>query len=125
MDNIFFKEQKSASGKATLILSWSLASVTFYFGLNEIISPKDWVAFVPGFLGSGNLANTLVIIHGIALCTIGLAFILNYYRRVAAALFCLMLLEIIFNLLFQSGLSDIVARDVGLFGAAAALFFLD
>lgn len=107
------------------ILSYSLAFVVIWFGVNEVLSPQNWVAFVPSFFGDGQLAVWLVISHGVALTAFGLALFFNFYRKIAAALLALMLLEIIGNLILESGLSEIAVRDIGLLGAATALFFVD
>jgi hypothetical protein len=111
-----------SAARAATILSWSLALVLFYFGLNEIISPQNWIAFAPAFVGTGTLAVILVTLHGIVLAAVGVMLVLNYYRRVASAVLVLLFIEITANLILQGGISDIAIRDFGLLGAAAALF---
>ncbi len=110
-----------ASRRATSILRYALAVVALWFGINEIIFPVTWEAFIPGFLGNGAHIATLVVIHGVTLSACGLAFVFNHYRRTAAYLFALLLFLIIADLVIQSGFSDIAIRDVGLFGATLAL----
>ena len=104
-----------------LVLSWALAFVVLWFGLNEVFNSQNWVGLVPGFLRPfGVLA---VVLHGAILLCCGLALVLNFYRKIAAFVIALLLLEIIINFLFISGLSDIVVRDIGLFGMAVAIIF--
>jgi len=115
---------QSSAAKSATILAWSLAIVLFYFGLNEVLSPQDWITFAPAFLGTGSLAISLVILHGILLSTTGVALVVNYYRKLTSAVVALLLFEILANLITQSGFSDIVIRDIGILGAAIALFFM-
>lgn len=103
------------------ILSWFLGFVVLWFGIGEIMSPQNWIAFVPDFLGNGQLATTAVFFHGLILSACGLLLVFNHYRRLAAAVIGLLLLEIIINLVFQAGLSDVAVRDIGLLGMAIAL----
>ncbi len=110
--------------RSATILAWSLAIVLSYFGVSEIFSPQDWTAFAPAFLGTGNLVIALVITHGILLSMAAAALILNYHRKIMSAAVILLLLEIVANLVVQSGFSDVVIRDIGLLGAAISLFFM-
>jgi hypothetical protein len=103
------------------IVSWGLAFVVIWFGINEIISPRDWVAFAPAFLGSGGLALFSVFLHGTVLCACGLLLVFNHYRRLGAFILVLLLTEIIILLWIEGGLSDIVVRDIGLWSMALAL----
>lgn len=105
------------------ILSWSLAFVVIWFGVTEIMHPAEWAVFVPSFVAGVAPAATLVTVHGFLLFVLSLALIFNFYRRVAAIIVAIILLEIIFNFLQKGGLNPIVVRDIGLFGAALALSF--
>ncbi|MCL5733790.1 MAG: hypothetical protein M1334_04030 [Patescibacteria group bacterium] len=106
-----------------LILSWSIAFVVIWFGVNEIHSPQDWVVYAPSFLGTGRLADNLVLFHGLLLCVSGAALVFNFYRRMAALIIFLMILEISATFIFQTGVSDVVVRDIGVAGAALSLVF--
>ena len=103
------------------VLSWGLAFVAGWFGVNEILSPGDWVVFAPPFLGTGSLALGLVTLHGVVLSVCALLLALNYYRRVAGAVLALVFVEVIAGLVYSSGLSDIAVRDIGLFAVSLAL----
>ena len=117
----FQKNVVSDSKHLGTVISYALAFVVIWFGVNEIFTPGDWAAFVPAFLGTDAFATFLVVVHGLLLIAAGLALAFNFYRRIGAALLTLMLAEIIVSLLVNSGLTDIVARDIGLLGMAVAL----
>jgi hypothetical protein len=103
------------------VLSYALGFVVGWFGLNEILAPQEWVTFAPPFLGTGTFAVTLVVVHGIILATCAVLLFTNMYRRVAGAVLALIFLEVIVDLVSQTGLSDIAVRDIGLCGMSAAL----
>jgi len=106
-----------------LILRYALAFVVIWFGINEIFATSKWLSYVPHFLGTGALAYDLVIFHGIVLCLAGILLALGWQTRIVAAIVALMLLDIVINFLFTSGLNSVAIRDVGLFGAALSLVF--
>lgn len=106
------------------ILSYSLGFVVGWFGMQEILSPQEWVAFAPPFLGTGTVALTLVVLHGVILATCALLLFMNIYRRIAAGILVLVFIEVILGLVTQTGLSDIAVRDIGLCGMALGLVFL-
>lgn len=103
-------------------LSYALAIVVLWFGVSEIITPTPWESFVPGFFGEGPLIPVLVVIHGIILVICGIMFLFNFHRRIAAAAVTLLIFESIVDTIIGSGITDIAIRDVGLFGAALALW---
>jgi uncharacterized membrane protein len=103
------------------VLSYFLAFVVIYFGVNEILSPEKWLTFVPKFLGTGDMITYMVMGHGILLLLCGLGLVLNMYRRFAAILLFLMLADVVFNLYASDGFSSIVVRDIGLAGMALGL----
>lgn len=111
--------------KQKTILSFFLGFVVIWFGIQEVTSPGHWVAFVPHFLGAGQTLVHLVVIHGVVLLAAGIALVFGIYRRFAAAVVTLMLLQIVVTLLFAEGLDEISVRDIGLFGAALALAWKD
>src|SRR3989344_7216728 len=98
------------------ILSYFLAFVVIWFGINEIFNPESWVVFLPEFFENFDVVNILVIGHGILLTLCGLALVFNFYRKYIAIILSLILANIIVTLLFSSGLSQIAVRDVGLLG---------
>ncbi len=118
---------KSVVGIATNpenILSYTLGFVVAWFGLNEVLAPQEWVAFAPPFLGTGTLAVSLVVIHGIVLVTCAVLLFFKLYRSIAAGILALVFVEVVIGLVTQTGLSDIAVRDIGLCGMATGLAFL-
>jgi len=106
------------------ILSYALGFVVAWFGLHEIFSPQDWVAFAPPFLGDGTMVLGLVVLHGVVLTTCAILLVVNFHRKIAAGILTLIFIEVVIGLLSQTGLSDIAVRDVGLGGMAMGLVFL-
>lgn len=98
-----------------------LGFVVIWFGLNEVRNPEAWAIYVPGFLQGMSMVNTLVLVHGVILILSGVALIFNFYRRLAAIVLALMLLDIVATLWLGSGLDEITVRDIGLLGMALAL----
>ena len=111
----------TSSNKTQTILRLFLAFVVIWFGLQEIFTPDTWVTFVPTFLGQGSLALDLVIVHGIILTVCAVLLIFKLYTRLAAWIVVVLLLEIIINLIFKSGFSGLVVRDIGILGMALAI----
>ncbi len=106
-----------------IILSFFLAFVVLWFGINEILYTQDWIGLVPGVLKNAFPVNFLVLFHGMTLTVCGLALVFNIYRKIAAAVIAFLLLEIIINFLFVSGLSGVAVRDIGLLGMAIAIIW--
>lgn len=103
------------------IVAYSLGFVMLWFGLNELIIPKNWVGFVPEFLANMDLANVLILIHGFLLTACGLGLLFKKTRRVAAVIVSLMMFEIVVDILIQGIAMDIIVRDVGILGMALSL----
>jgi hypothetical protein len=64
----------------------------------------------------------MVLLHGWLLSVLGVALVFGIAPQLAAGVSALMLLEIVVSLSLTGGVSDIVARDVGVFGLAVAVF---
>ncbi|MCE9549231.1 hypothetical protein K8Q98_02420 [Candidatus Nomurabacteria bacterium] len=104
-----------------VVLSYFLAFVVIWFGVSEVSSPERWVVFVPTFLNLGDMVNSLVMVHGVVLVLCGLSLVFNFYRRIAAFIVLIMLIDIVTTLILVSGLDEISVRDIGLLGMALAL----
>jgi hypothetical protein len=63
----------------------------------------------------------LVLAHGWVLVVLAVAMLSGIAPRLAAAVACLLLLEIVVSLTASAGLSDLVLRDVGVLGLAISL----
>ena len=105
------------------IVAWGIAFVFAWFGMNEILSPSEWTAYVPSFLGTGSLIIDLVVIHSAALGACALLLILDIGRMYVGILASLLILDIVVALVMQNGLDPISVRYIGLFCAALSLVF--
>jgi uncharacterized membrane protein YphA (DoxX/SURF4 family) len=97
-----------------------LGLVLLWFGYHELVDPGMWTGYVPVFSATSNIAQILVLAHGWLLLVLAVALLAGIAPRVAASLAALLLLEIIISLGVH-GLSDLVLRDVGVFGLALAV----
>ncbi|MHB1525398.1 MAG: hypothetical protein ACYDEA_08260 [Candidatus Dormibacteria bacterium] len=120
------------AGVVEVVQGWSptvarlaLGLVLLWFGLHELFQPSLWTGYVPGIAQTSALALGMVLLHGWVLVLLGAALMLGIAPRLAAAVSALLLLEIVLSLSLTGGLSDIVARDLGVFGLAVAVFASD
>jgi len=103
----------------------SLGLVLLWFGMHELFQPSQWTGYVPIISQTSHLALAMVLLHGWLLSVLGVALVLGVAARLAAGVSALLLLEIVLSLSFTGGVSDIVARDLGVFGLAVAVFASD
>ncbi len=113
---------EAAQDWAPTVARLALGLVLLWFGLHELIQPSLWTGYVPAIPQSSGLALGMVLVHGWVLVLLGAALLLGIAPRVASAVSALLLLEIVLSLSFTGGVSDIVARDLGVFGLAVAVF---
>ncbi|HVC23404.1 MAG TPA: hypothetical protein VNH82_08285 [Candidatus Dormibacteraeota bacterium] len=90
-----------------------------------MFQPSQWTGYVPIISQTSHLALAMVLLHGWLLSVLGVALVLGVAARLAAGVSALLLLEIVLSLSFTGGVSDIVARDLGVFGLAVAVFASD
>lgn len=102
-----------------------LGLVLLWFGIHELVQPSLWTGYVPAVPSTSSFALALVVLHGWILVMLGVALALGLGTRAAAGLSALALLEIVLSLTFTGGVSDIVARDLGVFGLALAVLASD
>jgi uncharacterized membrane protein YphA (DoxX/SURF4 family) len=107
---------------APTVARLALGLVLLWFGLHELIQPSLWTGYVPAISQTSALALGMVLIHGWVLVLLGAALVLGIAPRLAAAVSALLLAEIVLSLTLTGGVSDIVARDLGVFGLAVAVF---
>ena len=100
-----------------ILLRLGLAFVFFYAAIGGLVSPNDWIGWLPVFLQNTlmlNLFSVMEIIMGV--------WILSGYQSFWAGIFSgFMLLGIV---VFNFQVMIVVFRDVGLALAAFALAFL-
>lgn len=116
---------EAAQDWAPTVARLALGLVLLWFGLHELIQPSLWTGYVPAIPSTSHLALALVLAHGWALSVLGVALCLGVATRLAAALSALALLEIVISLSLTGGVTDIVARDLGVFGLAVAVLASD
>ncbi|MGE5288687.1 MAG: hypothetical protein ACM3ML_16105 [Micromonosporaceae bacterium] len=98
-----------------------LGLVLAWFGYHELVQPAPWTGYVPVLNPSSSFAVILVLIHGWVLLVLAVALLAGVMPRTAAALAAILLAEIVISLAVNNGLSDLVLRDVGVFGLAVCL----
>ncbi len=122
-DNQLYRQKLNRERIRKYLVISGISLIFFIFGVWELTNPQYWSAFVPSFLA--NIINNLVLvrIHGIILIFLALWLSVGFYRKIAAILSSLVLLNIILFLLFSSGFSDIVVRDLAIFLFSVSLIF--
>jgi uncharacterized membrane protein YphA (DoxX/SURF4 family) len=92
-----------------------LGLVLLWFGYHELVQPGLWTGYVPVLSATSHAAQVLVLAHGWLLLVLAVALLGGVAPRLAAGIAAVLLLEIVISLGVQ-GLSDLVLRDVGVFG---------
>lgn len=101
-----------------------LGLVLLWFGYHEATDPALWTGYVPIVSGASALAKVLVSAHACILLVLAVALLIGTLPRTAAAVAALLLAEIVIALAVTGGLSDLVARDLGVLGLALTVFGL-
>jgi uncharacterized membrane protein YphA (DoxX/SURF4 family) len=99
----------------------ALGLVLAWFGYHELVRPGEWTGYVPVVSPSSSLAIVLVLAHGWVLLVLAVSLVAGIAPRVAAAIAALAMLEIVISLTVSGGLSDLILRDLGVFGLAVCL----
>jgi len=99
----------------------SLGLVLGWFGYHELVAPELWTGYVPILAAGSSVTQVLVLAHGWILLVLAVALVAGIVPRFAAAIACLLLLEIVIFLTASAGLSDLVLRDLGVLGLAISL----
>ncbi len=106
-----------------LVMRLALAFALGWFGVQELHKPSDWGVFVPNVVSHHypHAVNNLVILHGflLTLASASVFFGLAYFA--GSALAAALLGEVVIGLWLDGGVSDLVIRDIGLFGLATAV----
>ena len=107
--------------KAKLLLRIGLAFVFLYAAVSSLISPKDWIWYIPDWFPAIMPRETMLLLHGIFELVLGI-WLLSDWKGFFAALIAALDLAMITLMNFQ--IMSVVFRDIGLFFAAAALAYL-
>ena len=103
------------------VLRYGLAIVFFWFGINQLLNPADWVSFVPEFaVMPFASAMQLVLINGLFEVIAAFLLVVKVFPRIAALLLSLHL----FGITASIGINSIGVRDFGLAVATLALALL-
>lgn len=103
---------------APLLLRIGLAAVLMYAAIASIITPNDWVGYVPAFIREFVPATTVLGALSVAQIIVAVWLLSGIYVRLAALVCAAMLAGII---VANLSLFTIIFRDIGLFFAALAL----
>jgi len=117
IDNWLTKQED----KASLLLRFGLATVFLYAAISSLVSPRDWIGYVPDFVQV--LLSAEVALTGLSIVELILAawLVSGVYVRYAALVAATLLAGVTISNL---SLLPISFRDIGLFFAALALAVL-
>ncbi len=106
-----------------LLMRVGLGFVLAWFGIQELRSPSEWAVFVPSFVSDyAPLAvNDLILLHGFLLLVAAAAIVLGVVYLLGCLLAVGLVVDIIFGLWLDGGVSDLVIRDIGLLALTGAL----
>ncbi|MEX0932876.1 MAG: DoxX family membrane protein [Candidatus Pacearchaeota archaeon] len=101
------------------ILRIGMSLVFLYFGISQLISPGQWVGFVPNYaLVFGIATEQIVLMNALLEISFGTLLIIGLYTKVASIILALHLVGITFSL----GINDLGVRDFGLTVATFVTF---
>lgn len=103
------------------IVRIGLAFVLLWFGIDEIMNPRNWFSYVPTWLSmiSPFSPSAFITLNGIFEIIIGALLLIGFYTRIVAFIAALHLLFITIVV----GYNDIGVRDFGLTLMAISLIF--
>ena len=100
------------------LLRLGISFVFLYFGINQLISPKDFIAWLPSEASIIPLSSvTLIILNGSLEVFLGIMLLLGLYTRISAVILSIHLFAITYTI----GYTQIGVRDFGLSVATLAL----
>jgi uncharacterized membrane protein YphA (DoxX/SURF4 family) len=101
-----------------LLLRIGLAFVFLYAAISSLISPADWIWYIPQWMQRIIAPEPMLMVHGIFELVLGVWLLSGWKTFYAAAIAACDLLAIT---LFNIQILSVVFRDVGLFFMAASL----
>lgn len=101
------------------ILRFGIVSLFLWFGISQVMSAENWIAWVPEWPIdlTGLSAQSIVLLNGWFEIVLGIFLALGFYTRVAATLLALHLLFVAYEI----GYNDIGVRDFALAVSTLAL----
>ena len=90
------------------LLRAGLVVLFLWFGLSQVTTPGDWLAWVPEWTSAfGVSASTIVLLNGAFEVVLGALLAVGFYTRIAALLLSIHLLFIA----YEVGYNDVGVRD--------------
>ena len=96
----------------------AISLVFIWFGINQIISPNNFMEYLPSFILLSTYAKTFIYLNGIFELILGAFLILGLFTRITALVLGINLIGIILGL----GYNDVAVRDFGLMLVTLAIF---
>ena len=96
----------------------AISLVFIWFGINQIISPDNFMEYLPSFILLSTYAKTFIYLNGIFELILGAFLILGLFTRITALVLGINLIGIILGL----GYNDVAVRDFGLMLVTLAIF---
>ena len=93
-----------------LIIRSGLAGVLLWFGSQQLLSPSDWVGYVPAWASAISDVNTVIFLNGSAEILCGLLMLTGFFVQIAALFMAIHLVLIASSL----GYNSTAVRDWGL-----------
>jgi uncharacterized membrane protein YphA (DoxX/SURF4 family) len=103
---------------APIILRYGIGLVYLWFGISQLLSPENFVGYLPDFIFNSSYATTFVIINGIFEIIASILLLSGIFTRIVAILLALHLLAITIDV----GYGEIGVRDFGLTIATITIF---
>ncbi len=95
---------------APLATRLGISFVVLWFGINQLINPKNFMGYLPNYLLGLNYAETIIQFNGLFETIFGGLLLAGYLVRPVALILSIHLLSIAFTL----GYNDIAIRDIAL-----------
>ena len=115
------KKKPNRNALVSFFLRSGLAVVFLYAGIASLISPENWVGFIPQFIQNNFPASILLILFSIYEISVGLWLLSNkkiFYASIVSS--ATIFLIIIFNF----SVFDVVFRDIAILLMAISLVIL-
>ena len=107
---------------ASLLLRIGLASVLLYASISSLITPSDWIGYLPHFLTSRFSGHILLGFFSVYEISLAIWLLSGYFIKYAAALAALTFSGIVLSNL---SLLPLTFRDITMIFAALALIFIE
>ena len=103
---------------APAIARVALGLVFLLFGIDQLLHPTLWTAWIPDWTTAMLAAENLVFMNGLLDLTLGILLLIGLFTKIAAAIGALHLAGILVHV----GYNDIGIRDLGLLILAISIF---